>query len=381
MKRQLMGKFAELVPERVRALASYVPVKPVQQVEAESGMEMIALGSNENPFGPSPLAIRAMEAAAKSVHLYPDNDMLALRERLAAHHGISHDQIIVTAGSTNLLDILARTLLTPELNAVTSERSFVVYPMVTRSVGAELRQVPCKNDGFDLDAISDAIDSDTRIVFITNPNNPTGTMIPAKEMDRFLDRLPENVVVALDEAYFEYAEWLARERGIDYSHGLDYVRHERSVLVLRTFSKAYGLAAARVGYGMGPAELINYLARIKTAFIVNGIGEAGALAALDDREHFEKSMRNNSSELALLTRQLREMGYAAIESWGNFVYIETGEDASVLGRRLQMNGIIVRPLTGSWGARTAIRVSVGSPEQNRKFIEALRQATSGAKAG
>jgi histidinol-phosphate aminotransferase len=376
-----MGKFAELVPERVRALASYVPGKPIQQAEAETGLKMIKLGSNENPFGPSPLAMRAMEKAAKSVHLYPDNDMLALRERLAERHNISPNQLIVTAGSTNLLDILARTLLLPGLNAVTSERSFIVYPIVTRSVGAELRQVPCRNDGFDLDAISDAIDSDTRLVYIANPNNPTGTMIPAKELDQFLDRLPENVVVALDEAYFEYADWLARERGVDYSHSLDYVRHERSVVVLRTFSKAYGLAAARIGYGMGPAELINYLARLKTAFIVNGVGEAGALAALDDREHYEKSMRNNSAQLATLTRQLREMGYAPLESWGNFIYIETGEDASALGRRLQESGVIVRPLSGSWGARTAIRVSVGSPEENRKLIDALKHVTKGAHAG
>jgi histidinol-phosphate aminotransferase len=376
-----MGKFAEMVPERVRALASYVPGKPIQQAEAESGMKMIKLGSNENPFGPSPFAIRAMEAAIKSVHLYPDNDMMALRERLATRHGISPNQLIVTAGSTNLLDIVARTLLAPGLNAVTSERSFIVYPIVTRSAGAELRQVPTRNDGFDLDAISDAIDSDTRLIYIANPNNPTGTMIPAKELDRFLDRLPGNVVVALDEAYFEYADWLARERGIDYSHALDYVRNERSVLVLRTFSKAYGLAAARVGYGMGPAELINYLARLKTAFIVNSVGEAGALAALDDREHYEKSMRNNSAQLAVLTRQLHEIGYAPVESWGNFLYIETGEDASALGRRLQQNGVIIRPLTGSWGARTAIRVSVGSPDENRKFIEALKRVTCGATAG
>jgi histidinol-phosphate aminotransferase len=376
-----MGKFAEMVPERVRALASYIPGKPIQQAEAEFGVKMIKLGSNENPFGPSPLAIRAMESAAKSVHLYPDNDMIALRERLAAHHGLSPNQLIVTAGSTNLLDIVARTLLAPGLNAVTSERSFIVYPIVTRSCGAELRQVPVRNDGFDLDAISDAIDSDTRLVFIANPNNPTGTLIPAKEMDRFLDRLPEKVVVALDEAYYDYAEWLARERCVDYSHAIDYVRHERSVLVLRTFSKAHGLAALRVGYGMGPAELINYLARLKTAFIVNGLGEAGALAALDDREHYEKSMRNNSAQLAVLTRQLRELGYAPVESWGNFIYIETGEDASALARRLQMNGIIVRPLNGSWGARTAIRVTVGAPDENRKFIDALKQVTKGAHAG
>jgi histidinol-phosphate aminotransferase len=376
-----MGKFAELVPERVRALASYIPGKPIQQAEAESGVKMIKLGSNENPLGPSPLAIRAMEAAVKSVHLYPDNDSVALRERLAAIHRISPNQLIVTAGSTNLLDILARTLLAPGLNAVTSERSFIIYPIVTRSAGAELRQVPCRHDGFDLDAISDAIDSATRLVFIANPNNPTGTMIPAKELDRFLDRLPENVVVALDEAYFEYADWLARERGVDYSHALDYVRHERSVVVLRTFSKVYGLAAARIGYGMGPAELISYLARLKTAFIVNSLGEAGAMAALDDREHYEKTLRNNAAQLTLLTHQLRELGYTPVESWANFVYIETGEDASALGRRLQMSGIIVRPLTGSWGARTAIRVTIGSPEENRRFIEALKRVTQGATAG
>jgi len=376
-----MGKFAEMVPERVRALASYVPGKPIKQAEAEFGVKMTKLGSNENPFGPSPFAVRAMESASKSVHLYPDTDMTALRERLAEHHGVSPNQLIVTAGSTNLLDILARTLLSPGLNAVTSERSFIVYPIVTRSAGAELRQVPTRDDGFDLDAISDAIDSDTRLVFIANPNNPTGTMIPAREMDRFLEHLPEKVVVALDEAYYDYAEWIARERGVDYSHAIDYVRSERSVVVLRTFSKAYGLAAMRVGYGMGPSELISYLTRLKTAFIVNGLGEAAALAALDDREHYEKSMRNNSAQLAVLTRQLVELGYAPVESWANFLYIETGEDASALSRRLQMNGIIVRPLTGSWGARTAIRVSIGTPEENRKFIAALKLATQGAHAG
>ena len=373
-----MGKISELVPERIRALASYVPGKPIHQAEAESGVKMIKLGSNENPFGPSPLAMRAMEAASRGVHLYPDNDMVTLRERLAERHNVAANELIVTAGSTNLLDIVARMLLAPGLNAVSSERSFIVYPIVTRSAGAEFRQVPCRNDGYDLDAICDAIDSETRLVYIANPNNPTGTMITAAEMDRFLDRLPENVVVALDEAYFEYADWLGRERGIEYSHSIDYVRQGRNVLVLRTFSKAYGLAGVRIGYGIAPAEMIGYLARLKVAFIVNSVAEAGALAALDDREHYERSMRNNSAQLDWLMRQLRELGYSPVESWANFIYIETGEDASVLGRRLQMSGIIVRPLTGSWGARTAIRVSIGSPEENRKFVEALKEVTKGA---
>jgi histidinol-phosphate aminotransferase len=376
-----MGKFAEMVPERVRALASYVPGRPIQQAEAEFGVKMIKLGSNENPLGPSPLALKAMDAAARGVNLYPDTDMTALRERLAEQHRISVNQIIVTAGSTNLLDILARTLLTAGLNAVTSERSFIVYPIVTRSAGAELRQVPTRGDGYDLDAICDAIDSETRLVYLANPNNPTGTLITAAEMDRFMDRLPEHVVVALDEAYYDYAEWLAKERGVEYSHAEQYVREERNVVVLRTFSKAYGLASLRVGYGMGPAELMGYIARLKTAFIVNGLGETAAMAALDDREHYEKSMRNNSAQLAVLSKHLKEMGYQPVESWANFIYIETGEDANTLARRLQMNGIIVRPLSGSWGARTAIRVSVGTAEENHKFLEALKQVTTGAHAG
>jgi histidinol-phosphate aminotransferase len=376
-----MTKFTEIVPERIRTLATYVPGKPLQKAEAESGVKLVKLASNENAFGPSPLAIQAMEAAAHGVHMYPDADMVELGKRLAERHGILPSQVIVTAGSSDLLDIVSRTMLRPGLNAVSSERSFTIYPIVTRSTGAEFRQVPCRNDGYDLDAISDAIDSDTRLVFIANPNNPTGTMIGAKELDRFLDRLPENLVVVLDEAYFEYADWLARERGVEYSHSLEYVRQERSVLVLRSFSKIYGLAGVRIGYGMGPAELLNYLARMKTIFIVNSVGEAGALAALDDHEHRERTLRNNSEQLPLLTRQLRELGFAPVESWANFVYFETGEDASALARRLQMNGVIVRPLGGSWGARTAIRVSVGTPEENRKFIDALNHVIHGVAAG
>lgn len=375
-----MGKFAEIVPEHVRALPAYVPGKPIQQAEAEYGVKMTKMGSNENPFGPSPLAVKAIEAAAHGVNFYPDTDMTALRERLAAQHKVAANQIIITPGSTPLLDLMARTLLGPGLNAVTSERSFIVYPLATRAAGAEFRQVPMRGDGFDLDAISDAIDGDTRLVYIANPNNPTGTMIPAAEMDRFLDRLPDNVVVALDEAYYDYAEWMARARGVDYSHAEQYVRDERNVVVLRTFSKAHGLASMRVGYGMGPAELIGYLGRLKPAFFVSGPAEAAALAAMDDRAHYEKSMNNNAAQLEWLNRQLREMGYTPVESWANFIYIEAGEDASALSRRLQMNGIIVRPLSGSWGARTAIRVSVGTPEENRKFIEALKNATKGAVA-
>lgn len=376
-----MPKFTELVPERIRALPAYVPGKPIKQAEAESGVRATKLASNENPFGPSPLALKAMQEAATTVNLYPDNDSTDLKNRLAQVHGVAPENILVTAGSTPLLDIIARTVLGPGLNAITSERSFIVYPIVTRGTGAEFRTVPMKSDTYDLDAIAEAVDENTRLIFLANPNNPTGTIVTAKQLDAFLDRLPDHVLVALDEAYCDFAEWFARERGVEYSHSIEYVKQERNVVVLRTFSKAQGLAAARAGYGIGPAELMGYLARVRTAFMVSTVAQAGAMAALDDSAHFEKTMRNNAEQANWLLSQLRNLGYDPVETWSNFIYMEVHEDASLLSQRLQQEGIIIRPLTGSWGARTAIRITIGAPEENKKFVEAFMRVTSKATVG
>ncbi len=372
-----MGKFEELVPERVRALPAYVPGKPIRQAEAESGVKMIKLASNENPFGPSPKAIAAMKVAAETAHLYSDNDNTALKQRLADVHGLQPGQVLVTAGSTHLLDLLSRTLLGPGLNAITSERSFIVYPIVTASAGAEFRTVPMRNDGFDLDAIAEAVDEKTRLVFLANPNNPTGTIFDADTMNAFLDRMPDHVVVALDEAYCDFATDFAKLRGVEYSRSLNYVKQERNVVVLRTFSKAHGLAGARVGYGFGPAELLGFTARLKTAFAVNAVGEAGALAALDDIAHIRLAVENNRAGAKYISSVLRELGYQPIETWANFVCCEMHEDASAVAKRLQGEGVIVRPLTGNWGWRTAIRITVGTPEQNEKFANALKRITAG----
>ena len=373
-----MSKFENLVPERVRALPAYVPGKPMKQAEAESGVKCIKLASNENPFGPSPLAVAAMKAASETVHLYPDNDSTELKQKLARLHGLDPEQVMVTSGSTSLLDIMARTLLGPGLNAITSERSFIVYPIVTAAAGAEFRTVPMKNDRFDLDAIADAVDENTRLVFLANPNNPTGTMFDAAEFDAFLGRLPEHVVVALDEAYNDFATDFAKHRGVEYSHSLDYVKQGRNVVVLRTFSKAHGLAAVRVGYGFGPAELLGYFARLRTAFSVTSVGEAGAIAALDDEEHLKKAIENNRAGAKYIADQFRELGYKPLETWANFVTCDMHEDSAALAKRLQMEGVIVRPLTGTWGWRTAIRVTVGTPQENEKFANALRRVTAGA---
>lgn len=373
-----MGKFEELVPERVRDLPPYVPGKPTKQAEAESGIRMIKLASNENPFGPSPKAVAAMKAACETVNLYPDNDSTSLKQRLAQLHGVETSQVMVTSGSTSLLDLLARTLLHPGLNAISSERSFIAYPIVVAAAGAEYRAIPTKDDGYDLDAIAEAIDEHTRLVFLANPNNPTGTVVDARALDAFLARIPEHVIVALDEAYADFANDFAAFRGIDYSHSMNYVREGRNVVVLRTFSKAHGLAADRVGYGLGPAELLGYVARLRTAFAVTSVGEAAAIAALDDTAHLRMSIENNRAGAKYIADVFRELGYKPIETWANFVCCDMHEDANAIAKRLQNEGIIIRPLSGGWGWRTAIRVTVGTPEQNEKFAAALRRVTAGA---
>jgi histidinol-phosphate aminotransferase len=368
-----MSKISEIVPERVKGLPAYVPGKAIKQAEAESGVKAIKMASNENPYGPSPLAVKAIEQCAAQVNLYPDNDAGDLRIRVAEMHGVPSENVIITAGSTPLLDMLARTLLGPGLNAITSERSFIVYPIVTRGAGGEFRTVPMKNDRYDLDAIAAAVDANTRLIFLANPNNPTGTFHDANAIEKFLDRIPDHVFVALDEAYVDFAESFAKRRGVQVPRSVEYVRQDRNVIVLRTFSKAQGLAAVRCGYGIAPAELIGYLARLKTAFMVSSLAQAAAMAALDDEAHFEKTMKNNLEQSIWLTSEMRAMGLNPVESWSNFIYCEVGENASEAARRLQQDGVIVRPLTGSWGAPKAIRITVGTPEDNQKAIAALKR--------
>ena len=373
-----MAKLEELLPEHVRALGAYTPGKPLRQAERESGIRMIKMASNENPFGPSPKALEAMRAVMPQAHLYPDNDVSQLRLRLAELHGVRPEQTVVTNGSTALLGDIARTLLRPGLNAITSERSFIIYPIATKAAGGRLITTPMKSDAFDLDAIAAAIDGDTRIIFIANPNNPTGTLIDAARIDAFLSKLPEHVLVVLDEAYCDFATDFAAARGIDYSHSLEQVRAGRNLVVLRTFSKAHGLAGMRVGYGLGPAALMPYFHRMRTTFSVTALAEAAALAALDDQEHFRKTLANNRRGAEFLMGKLGEMGYRPIPTFTNFIYFDVGEDAAALSKRIQSEGVIVRPL-GPWGIPTAIRVTIGTPEQNELFIAALARAT--AKAG
>ncbi|HLZ41816.1 MAG TPA: histidinol-phosphate transaminase [Candidatus Sulfotelmatobacter sp.] len=370
-----MSRFFDLVSKPVREMGDYLPPTPMPRVESQP--RLIRLDSNENPFGPSPRALEAMRAAIANVNSYPDDHCTELRGELATHHGFPVEQVMVTAGSTALLALLRQTLLGPGLNAVTSERSFVVYGMAVHATGAQLIEAPMRDDAFDLAEILELINEHTRIVFLANPNNPTGTLHDAAAVDRFVAEVPGHVVVVLDEAYYEYAAHFAERRRVEYSRSVDFVRRGAAVIVLRTFSKAHGLAGLRVGYGLGPAELLSYCARMRSTFSVSSVAQAAALAALHDTAHIAHTISNNAEQAQIIGVGLSELGYRVVPTWANFLYCELGEDTAGVAERLRGEGISVRPL-GGWGAPTCMRVSIGTPEQNVFFLDAMQRITGKA---
>jgi histidinol-phosphate aminotransferase len=375
-----MSRFYDLVSKPARIMgATKAPNTTPAALERHS--RLIKLDSNENPFGPSARAVDAMESALATANFYPDDDCGRLRQKLSAHHGLPPEQILVTAGSTEMLSLLCQTLLGPGLNAVTSERSFIVYSMAVQAAGARLVEAPMRpgEDSFALEAVLAAIDSNTRIVFLANPNNPTGTMLDAGVVEGFLARTPGHVVLVLDEAYYEFAAHFAALRKIEYSNSLDYVRQGASVVVLRTFSKAHGLAGLRVGYGLGPAELLGYCARMRNTFSVSSVAQAGAIAAVDDSHHVHRVVENNTFQSKVLAEELSALGCRVVPTSANFLFCDLGEDAAGFANRLQDEGIAVRPLR-HWGSPNCIRVTIGTPEQNQVFLQAMRRIKSSDSA-
>jgi histidinol-phosphate aminotransferase len=365
-----MSRFSDLVVKHAREMAGYFPAHSA----TPSDSQLVKLDSNENPFGPSPRALAAVQSALGSANFYPDDNCLELRVRLAAHHAVAVDQVLVTAGSTEMLSLLCQTMLAPGRNAVTSERSFIIYGMAVHATGAKLIQTPMREDSFDLDAILAAINDDTRLVFLANPNNPTGTMLEAAAVDSFLASVPAHVVVVLDEAYYDFALHFATLRGVEYSHSLEYLRQGARVVVLRTFSKAHGLAGLRIGYGLGPAELLTYCSRMQSTFSVSSAAQAAALAALDDQDHIARAVNNNTAQAQILSGGLARLKLHVVPTSANFLYCDVGQDASKFAARLRAQGISVRPLN-VWGAPNCIRVTVGTPEQNNRFLTAMRAIT------
>jgi histidinol-phosphate aminotransferase len=338
---------------------------------------LLRLSLNENPLGPSPLAVEAMRQALSESHLYPDHEANALRDRLASFYNLQRENILVTDGSTAGLEIIARTVLGPGLNAVTSAGSFIEYPIITKSVSAELIEVPLKNDGFDLDMVLQAINPDTRLIFFANPNNPTGTLATLEETEHFLRNVPKSVVVILDEAYFEFAEYFAARRGVRYSRALEWVREHENLLVLRTFSKVHGLAGLRVGYCLGPHLLLERVAEMKRMFCVSRPAQAAALAAIDDTAHMQRALQANAEQAQWLTEQLSTLGVRVPQTWTNFVYCDLQRDAVAVARQLAAEDIrVLQP--SAWGLPNALRVTIGTPEQNQAFLTAFRRAWQAA---
>src|SRR5215470_3554904 len=329
--------FADRVPSHIRRIAVYKSENPAEEIERDLGVKVVQLGMNENPFGPSPKAVEAARTYMDQVAPYPDDSGFFLRQKLAAAYNISMDQLIISSGSSDILSMAYHAVLAPGAEVLTGESSFVVYYQLADMLNMKMVRVPMKNYAFDLDAMTERINANTALVVLANPNNPTGTVVRKKELDAFMARVPDHTLVILDEAYFEYV------READYPNSLEYVRAGKAVLILRTFSKVFGLAGLRIGYGISTREIIDTLYKVRMAFNTNSIAQAAALAAWDDHEHVQKSVSQNRAELEFLYRELSRRSVKHIPSHANFVLVDLARPARVVTLALLRQGVIVRP--------------------------------------
>ncbi len=357
----------ELIPDYIQGLPAYVPGKPVEEVEQDLKIHAVKLASNENPLGPSPKAMEAARRALGEANWYPDGGSKRLREVLAARNHVRSEEVFVGLGSSEIIDLASRVLLRPGLNGITSEGSFALFAIAIRASGGRLIQTPLKDYTFDLDAIAAAVTAETRIIYIANPNNPTGTAFGHDEFAAFLKKVPGDVLVVLDEAYHEYA---ARP---DLPKSRELFSEYNNILTLRTFSKVYGLAGLRIGYGIGHPTLVAEMNKLRTPFNVTSVGQAAALAALDDDKHVRRSVESNRIERQRLFTELRSLGLSPVPSECNFLFVPVGPNAKMLCDELLYEGVIVRPM-GWMGFPEAIRISVGSPAENTKLLMALASA-------
>jgi len=346
------------IRKEVEAIKDYVPGKTPK----EPGV--VKLASNENPFGPSPKALAAIAAEARNLQIYPDQKSTLLREALGKKLDISPDCIVCGNGSDDIMQVIASTYIEPGDEVIISKNTFSLYELVTRLFGGKLVLVDLKDDALDLAALAGAVSKKTKVVFLTNPNNPTGSIFTAAEFAAFKKKVPDNVLVVVDEAYAEFVE------NNDFPDSINYVKEGRNVIVLRTFSKFFGLAGLRVGYGVARKELVAPMFRTKMPFNVNRLAQAGAAAALDDDEFMTKTLQNNGAGKDYLYAELDKLGRKYKKTEANFIFINVKKPADEIFLELMKAGVIVRPLT-SFGFPNAIRVSIGTPEQNEKFIAAF----------
>jgi histidinol-phosphate aminotransferase len=353
------------VPEYIRSLIPYEPGKPIEEVEREYGIEdSIKLASNENPLGPSPEAVRALRERLTDLNLYPDGDCFYLKRALAAKLGVAEDRLVFGNGSNEIIELAARTFMRPGDEAVMAHQAFVVYRLVVQASGGICKIVPLKNFTHDLDAMAEAITSRTRIIFLANPNNPTGTIYGKRQWEKFLGRVGPDILVVADEAYFEYVQ------DPDYPNSLGYQENGKTILTLRTFSKLYGLAGLRIGYGVGPKDLVGWMHRVRQPFNVNAAAQWAALAALEDDVHVHRSLAVNREGMDFLKREIGKMGLEQVPSHANFILLRVGDGGAIFKRLLQ-RGVIVRPM-GIYELPEYVRVTIGTMKENSRFINELQ---------
>jgi histidinol-phosphate aminotransferase len=366
-----LGEFdlCELAPRNIRAISPYVPGKPIAETARELGMEeasILKMASNENPLGPSPAALAAIRAALDDLAYYPDGSGYDLKRALQRKFGIAPECAVLGNGSNDVLELVARSFLTPADSAVYSQHAFLVYPLIVQALGAQHIEVPAKDYGSDLDAMARAVRANTKIVFLANPNNPTGTFHDWNTVHAFVASLPRNVLVVIDEAYGEY---LPAEH---HSPSLAWIEDLPNLVITRTLSKAYGLAGLRIGFAVAAREIADIMNRVRQPFNVNHLALVAAVAAIDDNAFLRRSREINSAGLRQLEDGFRRLGLEFIPSLGNFITVRVG-DAKRVYSRLLSQGVIVRPIAG-YGMPEHLRVTVGLPAQNTRFLEALETA-------
>lgn len=359
--------FLSLALPGVQKLSPYVPGKPVEELAREFGLDpasIVKLASNENPLGPAPSVLQAVQRALPELTRYPDGNGFTLKQALSERFGFELSRITLGNGSNDVLELIGRAFAMPGVEVVFSQHAFAVYPIVTQAVGATAVQVPARNWGHDLPAMAAAITPATRLVFIANPNNPTGTWFERAEFEAFMASVPEHVLVVLDEAYTEYVE------PGEALNGFDYIERYPNLMVCRTLSKAYGLAALRVGYCISHPQVADVLNRVRQPFNVNSLALAAAVAALADESYLAESRQLNGDGMRQLEQGLNELGLQWIPSRGNFIAVDLGRDAGPVYQGLLRAGVIVRPVAG-YEMPNHLRVSIGLREENQRFLEAL----------
>jgi histidinol-phosphate aminotransferase len=357
------------VNRSLKDLPTYQPGRPIEEVARELGLpadDIIKVASNENPLGPSPAALAAMQKVLANLNLYPDGNAFHLKQKLAAKLNVETANLILGNGSNEIIEFVGHAYMSPGVDVVVSQYCFAVYPLVTNLFGANLITVSSKNYGHDLPAMLKSITPQTRVVFIANPNNPTGTVASGEELERFVKEVPENVLLVLDEAYIEFLN-----KPVDFVPMIR--RGEKpNLLVMRTFSKIYGLAGLRIGYGIGHPELVAFLEKVRQPFNINSIAQAAALAALDDTEHVRRTRETNALGMMFFEKAFQQMKLEFIPSRANFILVHVGDGQHVF-ETMQKHGVIVRPM-GGYQLGEWIRITVGTPEENARCLQALRAA-------